>query len=74
MRPNIFKPFRALAKLADDSDKARINSAFAFFSMKRRIIAAMLAIRNRWRHSKFGRHECEDTCGDSRNTFRRGYY
>jgi pilus assembly protein CpaB len=44
MRPNIFKPFRALAKLADDSDKARINSAFAFFSMKRRIIAAMLAI------------------------------
>jgi pilus assembly protein CpaB len=44
MRPNIFKPFQALAKLADDSDKARINSAFAFFSMKRRIIAAMLAI------------------------------
>jgi pilus assembly protein CpaB len=44
MRANIFRPLQLIARLANDSDKARINSAFAFFSMKRRMIAAMLAI------------------------------
>jgi pilus assembly protein CpaB len=44
MRANIFRPLQLIARLVNDSDKARINSAFAFFSMKRRMIAAMLAI------------------------------
>jgi pilus assembly protein CpaB len=39
-----FRPFQLIAKLANESDKARINSAFAFFSMKRRLLAALLAV------------------------------
>lgn len=44
MRANIRGRFTALTRLTNESDRARINSAFAFFSLKRRIIAAVLAV------------------------------
>lgn len=44
MRANIFRPLQRLAKLANESDKARITSAFALLSLKRRMIAALLAV------------------------------
>ena len=44
MRANILGPLKTLAKLANESDKARITSAFALFSIRRRMIAALLAV------------------------------
>lgn len=44
MRANILRPLKMLTKLANESDRARINSAFALFSLKRRMIAALLAV------------------------------
>jgi pilus assembly protein CpaB len=44
MRANIFRPLQFIARLANDSDKARVNSALAFFSIKRRMIASVLAV------------------------------
>lgn len=44
MRANILGPLKTIAKLANASDKARITSAFALFSIRRRMIAAILAL------------------------------
>ncbi|HUW77957.1 MAG TPA: RcpC/CpaB family pilus assembly protein [Candidatus Nanopelagicaceae bacterium] len=44
MPPSFFKPFQLIAQLANDSDRAGINRAFAFFSIRRRAIAAILAV------------------------------
>ena len=44
MRANILGPLKTLAKLANETDKARITTAFALFSIRRRTIAALLAV------------------------------
>lgn len=44
LRPSIPKPLKTLAKLVNETDRARVNSAFALLSLKRRMIAALLGI------------------------------